>query len=137
MKLIPPTRVAHIWGDMLPVLQRALKFDPDTDAMTIFGDLVSSRRQAWEVQGGYMLTEFTRKRGTLRKTLWVTHVAGNAKTPLSALTDALMGQLEALARENKCVDIKIMGRKGWKRLLPGFSAHIMGDGRYELRKALT
>lgn len=137
MILIPPARIAHEWEAIRPQLERALKFDPDTDSMTILGDLISNRRQAWKVPGGYVLTEFTRTRGTLQKTLWVTHVGGTALTPLTGLSEAIMGQLEALARENKCVSIKLIGRKGWKRLLRGFSAHPLSDGRFEMRKALT
>lgn len=134
---IPAERIPYVWDDMLPQLKRALKFDPDTDAMTLFGDLLHEKRQAWKVPGGYLLTEFTRTRGTLQKSLWVTHVGGKAITALTGQTEAVMGQLESLAKQNKCVSINLWGRKGWKRLLPDFSAHPIGDGRFEMRKALT
>ena len=134
-QLIPPARVAHIWPQAEAALRVVTDFGSDIDMAKVLGELVAGRLALWLVGHGWVVTEVTINPDG-KRTFWVLMAGGTVGEKLSALTSETMAQFEALARRSGYMDIRIWGRRGWKRLLPDYDALPLEGGRVELRKVL-
>lgn len=129
MELLTPPRALHEWGDISRQLARCSRINPTLNLDRLLVDLASNRCAAWRVPGGWVVTSLQ----SPERIFWIEHVAG----ALTGQTRQILEVLETFARSAKMREIRAYARKGWKRLLPDYSATAMADGRYELRKALV
>lgn len=118
------------WPYLYRILLPALKRDPERTPGRLFDDLVEGRAGAWVAHDfpghGVVVAEGN---GSV---LWITYTAGKAA---GCLRDG-MALLEDAARANGFTEIRLKGRKGWKRMFPDFE--VVTDGfPVELRKVLA
>ena len=140
---IPPARIPHEWNALGKELLRTKRYEP-INLNNVFAELCTHRRQAWRVLGGFALTEIERIEGTLQHIFWITHVAGSVGLRKREKVRGVMDEFEEVARTGrhgklycvKCSELRAWPRKGWLRFLPDYSATPLGDGRFEIRKAL-
>lgn len=112
----------YLYRILLPALERDTKRTPGD----LFDDLANGRAGAWVAHDfpGHGVTVAEACEGVL----WITYTAGTA--PLRYLREG-MALFEQAARTNGFKEIRLKGRKGWRRVFPEFET--TDD---ELRKVL-
>jgi hypothetical protein len=129
------------WPQAAAVLAPALAMVPLPDA-DIRRHLERREFLCWRFEGsvtGYVITSVgPAKDGP--KCLWAKYAAGRIEGGPRARIAALRwvtGALEALAEDEGCSEVRLEGRRAWRRAFPDYEITLDGKDTVHLRKVLT
>src|SRR5262245_19509859 len=117
---IAPDRVAEFLPYARPYLERAAQRSSEASVAAIEGSLLAGGALLWLVWGQERLAAIV-------VTQLVDTAAGRVCVIVSCAGAAmgrwlsLLERIERYAAEEGCVAVRIYGRKGWARLLPGYT----------------
>ena len=124
---VDPARIGEVWPHVRALLARACR----ATCLCAFADfeahILSGRSLVWIAWNGRAIeaaaaTVLTNS--DLGKVCVITLCAGQAMPRWLRLIE----RIEAYARDEGCVRLRIFGRKGWLRVLEGFEArHVVMD----------
>lgn len=109
----------EVWPLVAPMITAAMRRGGVGDAHPVHDDLMSGRAQlwfAWDGQGivAAAVTELGEAAG--RKICTIVACGGHGREGWLHL----IGGLEAFARAEGCMATRIIGRRGWQRVLEGY-----------------
>ena len=116
---VEPARVREIWPCVAELIRRAMARGGFSDFAEVERDLHGGRSLLWLVWDGEkicaaVVTELRRANG--KKFCTIVACAGAERERWLPL----IGELEAFAMAEGCSAMKIIGRCGWTRALPGY-----------------
>jgi len=119
MQQLSPADAFFGWDKRIwPVLSPAAKV-AQQDQLLILKRIARGAYQLWRVSGeqagGYVVTSTGKTNDTNVFCCWVVLAAGQADG-IRAMR-SLMTDIETMARQAGCVEIRVEGRKGWQRVL--------------------
>lgn len=121
---INPDHVAGIWPKVRDLIRRAIERTKLSDFAMIEADVLSGKHLLWVAWNGQTVdaaaTTQLIKVGD-RKICVVVACGGSDMPKWLPLIDGI----EAFARNEGCVEMRIGGRKGWERVLSGYRARYV------------
>lgn len=115
-----PEQVAPAWSRIGHIIEQALKRGGMGDAAAVYADVIAGRSLLWmalegeQIQNAAAVTDLTEANGKK-----ICTIVGCGGEPREAWF-GLLGDLEEYARREGCAEMRIIGRVGWKRLLPDY-----------------
>jgi hypothetical protein len=123
---VPPQNVAHIWGQVEPLLLKAILYDDFSyDGQNLLDGILKKDMQLWiswkdKVESA-VLTQII-DYPKFKVCRWF--LAGGSK--MKYWIDELTHQVETWAKQNNCKRIELVGRRGWMKKLKDYEAkHIV------------
>lgn len=104
-----------VWAIAAPMLEKALAYQKEHDIVDVRQAIEAGNAQLWCGDKSVLVTEliaFPR-----RKVCRVWLAAGDK----TELVEAMLPDVEAWAAEKGCAAVEVVGRKGWARLLDGYT----------------
>lgn len=118
---IPSDAVSAWWPQVKPHIERFCSKTKLADPGEVLYEVLDCTKQLWgvKVEGkvvGFLLTEVRdQKRG---RVLCIWAAAGDSDDPAQFVT--IYDALETWGRSIGCNVVEVRGRRGWKKMLPGF-----------------
>jgi hypothetical protein len=123
---IDPPTLSSVWGDVWPLLERAVKRSPDEDAPCVLALLRAGTAQLWTIhengKGRVIAAIVTRITLFPVKRCLVWLVGGSR---LKAWAPVFVATLEPWARRWGCTAIWGAGRPGWSRIVCRFGGETI------------
>lgn len=126
---VRPSDAVTEWHRLGRLLAPAINRTGKTQ-IEVLQHIVSKEMQCWQTFGGVIVTSVGPAVDTTSRCLWVVYAAGKAGG--WKRMRAILDELEDMAREAGCMEVRFEGRTGWQRLFRDYRAT---DG--EMRKALA
>jgi hypothetical protein len=101
--------------DRLEHIARALEYQDTHTLQSVLDAIDAGRAQAWCGERSTIVTELLDFPLMRVCRIWL---AGGDR---SELVEQMLPQVEEWARQNGCSRVEIVGRQGWKRVLPEYS----------------
>jgi hypothetical protein len=116
---VRPEQVQQAWSIVQPLIVQAMKRGGVGDPGPVYADVVAGRSLLWLACDGSevvacAITELTEAMG--RKLCTIVACGGHARGNWLHLIEGL----EDYARQEGCASTRIIGREGWKRVLPDY-----------------
>lgn len=118
---VPPSEVEYIWGCVYPWIKRAMERGDLGTFDAVEDDVINGRALLWLVWNdpdidGCAVTQL----GRTEKSKVCTIVACGGEDARHWVS--LIRKIEEYAKAEGCDAVRILGRKGWLRLLPDYNA---------------
>lgn len=113
--IIEPEDVVKVWSDAEPQLARALCIVGEHTTHDILVQLLTTEARLWRIHNAWCVTEVIEY--PRLKVAMGSHLGGTMD-PMS-LRDALP-KWRQWAKEHGCKELRIVGRRGWRRVFPEF-----------------
>jgi hypothetical protein len=137
---IPARRIPFEWERLVGLLRPAIGYDPNVTELDVYGKLINGICNAFTVTEGeakgLLVAEICDVNG--KTCLWASYIAGTVNgrpRAFLALMRGIMAEVEMLARNAGCEEIRIGGRD-WSKVFPEYEPVANGSAPNELRKAL-
>jgi len=121
---VDPAQVHGIWPHIRPLLEQACRATCLNAFADFETDILAGRSLVWLAWDGSAIeaaAATTLINSDLGKVCVITLCAGRGMQRWLKLIE----RIEAYARDEACVRIRIFGRKGWLRVLAGFAARYV------------
>ena len=130
---VPGEKVGQYWPDIIKFL--LMIEDPEWTTDEVYEQIVNKEAQVWGVVtdgeiNGIWITKIIEGRDRYGL-VWISAGRGNERVSLSEGIALFLTCTEQWFKEKGCRYVKIVGRRGWMKVLPGFKEHAV-----ELRKYL-
>ena len=122
---VGPYDVHAVWPHVAPLIARAIRRTNLSHPNVIAADVRSGRALLWLAWNGHAIeaAATTSLVSTGAETICVLTACGGTH---ARRWTALIEGIEDYARAERCARLRIFGRKGWLRLLPGYTTkHII------------
>lgn len=119
---IPANEIPAVWSLIEPLILRALEYSPDYTLEDIRQSLCAEQRQCfatWPVIDTICITAIEKRPAAKVLVIW--WKAGK----LHEDWREMLAATEGWGRSMGCSMIEFRGRKGWKRLLPGYKTELL------------
>jgi hypothetical protein len=126
---IDPARIREVWPHVRALLEKASRATCLNAFADFEADILAGRSLVWIAWNGSAIEAAAATiliNSDLGKVCVITLCAGRDMKRWLKLID----RIEAYARDEGCIRLRIFGRKGWLRVLEGFEArHVVIDKR--------
>jgi len=123
MGVIGPNDLDSVWNTVKPLLQMALVSIGDMTAECIKNEIAENRNQLWVVtnEDEWCVCAFVTQTLTYSDSKKVTVINYLGGEDFHLWGQGLLTELESTLKEQGVSALRIIGRKGWERLLMGYS----------------
>lgn len=115
VEAIPQWMVERVWHDAEPQLRRACDRTGERTTRDVLAQLMDGNAQLWHCGDGWAVTQIDNY--PLKRVCTLTLFGGKFDFQHAA---EMRGVLERWARHYLADEIRIVGRRGWLKLLPDF-----------------
>lgn len=99
------------WERAAPLIAKALRYQDEHDLDYVKREIEERRAQLWHGRHSVIVTRIVKRLDGLACVIWL------ASGQMRELVEEMLPDVEAWAKENGCLKVVIVGRKGWVRKL--------------------